>query len=191
MGASKIGDRGVCDSCFKHGTVVAASGAHDPELERVADLALEPSSYLRDGFTCRACETVLFRSALPERGVCGYCGKTNARAMHHDLGATRSFCDERCISAFLNDEARLMTERGRQAKVIGRVLAVALFKDMADPEKRGPDVTWDRLPALAESRARSETPRYVGWQISGAQLDMAASAAREEMVTLQTAGRPW
>lgn len=190
MADPRIGDESACSSCRLVGTVVADSdGRHDAALERVSGRPLEPSRY-HPGLTCRGCELILFRSALPQRGTCGWCGAINAKAMHSDLGATRSFCNDLCISNFLTNEERLVTERRKHAAVIGRALAVALFRDLADPEKRGQDATWERLPDLASKRAIDEGFKHAPYEFGQSHKDIAATAAREEMTALQAAGRP-
>ena len=101
----KVGDSDRCADCDASGVVVTTN-VHgtdlNKELQRSAKTPLEPSAYEPGGLTCRACETLRFKSALPERGVCAACGKHNARAMARDLGATRSFCDDDCISAWVS-----------------------------------------------------------------------------------------
>lgn len=189
MSAPKIGDRAECSECRKPGVVVAADGKHDLGLECESDLPLEPSRY-REGLTCKGCELILFRSALPSRGSCGWCGAPNAKALHHDLGATRSFCNDQCISNFLTNEERLVTDRRRHAAVIGRALAVALFRDMADPERRGPDATWEQLPDMASRRAVDEGHTHAPFRFDQSHRDIASAAARDEMISLQAAGRP-
>lgn len=101
----KVGDIGHCSDCGAAGFVVTTNLAGtdlDRELQRRVSTPLEPSAYAAGGLTCRLCETLRFKSALPERGVCAACGKHNAMAMAKDLGATRSFCDTACINAFIN-----------------------------------------------------------------------------------------
>ncbi len=100
----KVGDSGHCADCGADGVVVTTNLAGtdlDRKLHRSVSTPLEPSAY-EPGLTCRPCEALRFRSALPERGVCAACGKHNAKATAQDLGATRSFCDSACISAFIN-----------------------------------------------------------------------------------------
>jgi len=101
----KVGDLFRCSDCGTGGVVVTTDlegTDFDRELQRRVNLPLEPSAYGSGDLTCRPCETLRLKAVLPERGVCAACGKHNAKAVARDLGATRSFCDDVCISAWVN-----------------------------------------------------------------------------------------
>lgn len=90
--------------CGRTGTVVATSPENwDEHLGPRVALPLEPSVYDPPGLTCRDCEAKRFKAVLPERGICPRCGKPNRAAIKDDLGVTRSFCGDACITGFLND----------------------------------------------------------------------------------------
>lgn len=107
----KVGDIDKCADCGSSGVVVTTSlEGHDfdKELSRRVAVALEPSAYSQ-ALTCRPCEATRLRAALPKRGVCPACGKQSQKAVLMDLSGTRSFCDDKCRSDFLNHQI------GRQA----------------------------------------------------------------------------
>lgn len=100
----KVGEFGRCVDCDSTGVVVTTNvdGTDlDRELARRTKVPLEPSAYSPGGLTCRPCETTRFRSALPVRSVCPQCGRENQK----DASATRSFCNDACVTAFLNANA--------------------------------------------------------------------------------------
>ena len=115
----RIGEEAACGDCGACGVVVCTVNAgheddFDPKLAASVKVALEPSAH-GAGLTCRSCETQRLKTALPRRGICVHCGKTNAAAVSKDLGPTRSFCDEGCVNAYVNvrlasGEARLSEE---------------------------------------------------------------------------------
>ena len=100
-----VGDLDRCIDC-EIGGVVVTTNVHgtdlNMELQRSVKTPLEPSAYEPGGLTCRACEKLRFKAALPERGVCAACGRYNAKASARDLGATRSFCDDACVSNWIS-----------------------------------------------------------------------------------------
>jgi len=99
----KIGDAGKCDDCKKDGFIVALqTDLYDPTACPPDSCPLEISAYDPEGTTCIDCERSRFRRALPKRGTCAWCGALNPRAIKDDAGATRSFCDDECISNYIN-----------------------------------------------------------------------------------------
>lgn len=96
----KVGEVGLCVDCKAPGMIVSTSidgSDFDVDLARRSSKALEPSAYSPLGLTCSPCEANRVRLAMPPRGVCPACGKDSKA----DLGATRSFCGDACINAFL------------------------------------------------------------------------------------------
>lgn len=101
----KVGDVEKCVDCGGSGVVVTTTfEGHDldRELARRSPLPLEPSVYEPAGLTCRPCEAIRLRQAMPKRGVCPACGKENLKATLQDMPGTRSFCDDACLSEFVN-----------------------------------------------------------------------------------------
>lgn len=106
-----VGDLAACMDCDSAGVIVCTDvlgSDFDQALQRRVELPLEPSAYEPPGLTCRACEASRFRGVLPVRGACAACGRPNAKAIKQDLGATRSFCGDACVSTYVN---RRLTER--------------------------------------------------------------------------------
>ena len=106
----KVGDLEKCVGCGISGVVVSTGVDgldYDKVLAKSTKVPLE-NSVLLVGMACRACELKAFRQALPERGICPSCGKPNRKAIDGDLGATRAFCDDDCISLHINKEEGLV-----------------------------------------------------------------------------------
>ncbi len=98
----RLGDLASCSACGRDGIVVSTDG-NDYDLKLRQNMpkslvAVEPSAFEPGGLTCEDCERSRFKTALPVRGECAWCGKP---ATKKDLASSRSFCDDGCISAFL------------------------------------------------------------------------------------------
>jgi hypothetical protein len=98
----RVGVEALCGDCKKPGTVVATDATdYDPVLEQSAKTSLEVSVYSPHGLTCRDCETLRLKAALPRRGACPACGKEKG-----DRGFAESFCSDACRSAWATKQAR-------------------------------------------------------------------------------------
>lgn len=102
-----VGVEAICGYCKKPGMVVATNAEnHDAILEKATKTPLEVSGCPPHYLTCRDCEILHFKNALPKRGVCPECGKAKTDSLMKDPGFASSFCDDACRSAWATKQAR-------------------------------------------------------------------------------------